>query len=143
MYCGNCGKEVHPQAVACPSCGVPPRLEKKFCPNCGTETQPNQALCTKCGAAIGGAAGGGGKKDKMVAGLLGIFLGSLGIHKFYLGYNKEGLIMLLVSVVGSFVTCGATLSVVGIIGLIEGIMYLMKSEQEFDQLYVQGHKGWF
>ena len=142
MYCGNCGKEVHPQAVACPSCGVPPRLEKKFCPNCGTETQPNQALCTKCGAAIGAAASGG-KKDKMVAGLLGIFLGSLGIHKFYLGYNKEGLIMLLVSVVGSFVTCGATLSVVGIIGLIEGIMYLTKSEQEFDQLYVQGHKGWF
>lgn len=143
MYCGNCGKEVHPQAVACPSCGVPPRLEKKFCPNCGTETQPNQALCTKCGAAIGASTAGGGKKDKMVAGLLGIFLGSLGIHKFYLGYNKEGLIMLLVSVVGSFVTCGATLSVVGIIGLIEGIMYLTKSEQEFDQLYVQGHKGWF
>lgn len=142
MYCGNCGKEVHPQAVACPACGVPPRLEKKFCPNCGTATQPNQALCTKCGAAIG-AATGGGQKDKMVAGLLGIFLGGLGIHKFYLGYNKEGLIMLLVSVIGGMFTCGAVSVAVQIIGLIEGIMYITKTDPEFDQLYVQGQKTWF
>lgn len=142
MFCRNCGKEVHPQAVACPSCGVPPRLEKKFCQNCGAETQPNQSLCTQCGVSfVGGTASG--DKVKMAAGLLGIFLGWLGIHKFYLGYQKEGLIMLLVSVVGGMVTCGVATGAISIIGLIEGIIYLTKSDEEFAQIYVSGRRGWF
>ncbi len=78
-------------------------------------------------------------KDKVAAGLLGIFLGSLGIHKFYLGYKKEGIIMLVVSLA----TCGIGASVMSIIGLIEGIMYLTKSDEEFQDIYVQGYKGWF
>ena len=78
-------------------------------------------------------------KDKMAAGLLGIFLGSLGIHKFYLGYKKEAIIMLVVSLA----TCGAGATVMSIIGLIEGIMYLTKSDEEFQEIYVQGYKGWF
>lgn len=76
---------------------------------------------------------------KLVAGLLGIFLGSLGIHKFYLGYKKEGLIMLLVSLL----TCGFGASVMGIIGLVEGIMYLTKSDEDFQALYIDGQKTWF
>jgi TM2 domain-containing membrane protein YozV len=82
-------------------------------------------------------------KDRMVAGLLGIFLGSLGIHKFYLGYRNEGLIMLLVTVVGSCLTFGVTAVVMEIIGIVEGIMYLTKSQQEFEQIYVYNKKGWF
>ncbi len=78
-------------------------------------------------------------KDRVAAGLLGIFLGSLGIHKFYLGYKKEAIIMLVVSVA----TCGIGASVMGIIGLIEGIMYLTKSDEEFQLTYVEGYKGWF
>jgi TM2 domain-containing membrane protein YozV len=142
MHCRNCGKEVNPQAVACPSCGVPPGLEKKYCPNCGSETQPNQSLCTKCGVALASGTTHG-DKGKVAAGLLGIFLGWIGIHKFYLGYNKEGLIMLLVSLLGGIVTCGAATGVISIIGLIEGIIYLTKSEEEFARLYIQGRKGWF
>ncbi|MDO5150707.1 MAG: NINE protein [Oscillospiraceae bacterium] len=79
------------------------------------------------------------KKEKLVAGLLGILLGSLGIHKFYLGYTKEGVIMLLVSLL----TCGIGAVVMEIIGLIEGIMYLVKSDEEFQATYVDSHKGWF
>jgi len=79
----------------------------------------------------------------MAAGLLGIFLGWLGIHKFYLGYQKEGLIMLLVSVVGGMVTCGVATGAISIIGLIEGIIYLTKSDEEFAQIYVSGRRGWF
>lgn len=79
------------------------------------------------------------EKQKLTAGLLGIFLGSLGIHKFYLGYKKEALIMLLVSLL----TCGFGASVMGIIGLIEGIMYLTKSDEEFADTYVNNQKGWF
>jgi TM2 domain-containing membrane protein YozV len=76
-----------------------------------------------------------GAEKKIVAGILGILLGGLGIHKFYLGYTKEGVIQLIISVV----TCGLG----GIIGLIEGIIYLTKSDEDFVRIYVTGRKGWF
>jgi TM2 domain-containing membrane protein YozV len=74
-----------------------------------------------------------------VAGICGILLGSLGIHKFILGYTKEGLIMLAISLL----TCGVGASVMWIIGLIEGILYLTKSDEEFVATYITGKKGWF
>lgn len=76
-----------------------------------------------------------GAEKKIVAGILGILLGGLGIHKFYLGYTKEGIIQLIVSVV----TCG----VGSLIGLIEGIIYLTKSDEDFVATYITGKKGWF
>lgn len=76
---------------------------------------------------------------KLAAGLLGIFLGSLGIHKFVLGYTKAGLIMLLVTVL----TCGLAGFVMGVIGLIEGIIYLTQTPQEFQSTYLEGRKEWF
>ncbi len=79
---------------------------------------------------------------KMLAGILGILLGSLGIHKFILGYNKEGAIMLVLGILGIF-TCGITSSISWIVGLIEGIMYLTKSDEEFHQTYQVGKKPWF
>ena len=82
-------------------------------------------------------------QKKLVAGLLGILLGSLGIHKFYLGYNTEGLVMLLVSLLGGFATCGLAWSAMHVIGLIEGILYLTKGDEEFARVYVRGRKGWF
>ena len=76
---------------------------------------------------------------KLAAGLLAIFLGSLGVHKFVLGYNTAGLIMLLVTVL----TCGIAGFVMGVIGIIEGIIYLTKSPEEFDAIYLQNSKEWF
>lgn len=76
-----------------------------------------------------------GADKKLVAGILGILLGGFGVHKFYLGYTKEGIIQL----VGTFVTCG----IGSIVGLIEGIIYLTKSDAEFVATYVTGRKGWF
>lgn len=78
-------------------------------------------------------------KNKMVAGLLGIFLGALGIHKFYLGYTKAAVIMLLVSLL----TFGVGAFVMEIIGLIEGIIYLTKNDQDFYNIYVANQKQWF
>lgn len=80
-----------------------------------------------------------GADKKIVAGILGILLGALGIHKFILGYTKEGVIMLVATVV----TCGIAGAVMGLIGLIEGILYLTKSDEEFVATYVTGKKGWF
>ncbi len=76
-----------------------------------------------------------GADKKLVAGLLGILLGWTGAHKFILGYKKEGIIQLVVSLV----TCGFF----GIVGIIEGIIYLTKSDADFVATYVTGRKGWF
>ncbi len=77
-----------------------------------------------------------GAEKKLVAGLLGIFLGSLAIHKFYLGYKKPAIIHLVVSI------CTCTIAG-SIIGLIEGIIYLTKSDEEFVETYVKNEKAWF
>lgn len=76
---------------------------------------------------------------KIAAGVCGIVIGALGIHKFILGYTGAGLIMLL----GSVLTCGLAAPVFGLIGLIEGILYLSKSDAEFVHTYVDGRKDWF
>ena len=82
-----------------------------------------------------------GAEKKIVAGILGILLGALGIHKFVLGYTKEGVIMLLVTILGSIIVIGPM--IMGIIGLIEGIMYLIKPDEEFVATYINAKKGWF
>ncbi len=76
---------------------------------------------------------------KTAAGICGILLGALGVHKFILGYTTEGIIMLLATVL----TCGIGGAVMGIIGLVEGIIYLTKSDEEFVSTYVISKKGWF
>src|SRR5438034_977157 len=80
-----------------------------------------------------------GADKKIVAGILGIVLGSLGIHKFMLGYQKEGMVMLLVSVLSCFTLYG----IMHVIGIIEGIMYLTKTDEAFVREYIYGRKGWF
>lgn len=75
------------------------------------------------------------ENKKVLAGIMGILFGYLGIHKFILGYTQEGIIQLVISVV----TCG----IGGIIGFIEGIIYLTKSDEEFYQTYQVGKKAWF
>nr|WP_322744017.1 NINE protein [Nostoc edaphicum] len=75
----------------------------------------------------------------MLAGIFAILLGTLGIHKFILGYTKEGVIMLLITLF----TAGYGAFVMGIISIIEGIIYLTKSDREFVQTYVSSKKGWF
>lgn len=82
-------------------------------------------------------------KDHVAAGLLAIFLGTLGIHKFYLGYNTAGFIMLAVTILGSLFTFGLAGAVMWVIAIIEGILYLTKSQTEFEQIYVLNKREWF
>lgn len=90
-----------------------------------------------------------GADKKILAGVLGIILGGLGIHKFVLGYQQEGVILLsvyLISIVVAFVTCGIgtpLIFVPTVIGIIEGIIYLTKSDEEFVQTYIVNKKPWF
>jgi TM2 domain-containing membrane protein YozV len=76
-----------------------------------------------------------GADKKIVAGICAILLGAFGVHKFILGYTTEGIIQLCIGVV----TCGTS----SIIGIIEGIIYLTKSDEEFVRTYIQNKKGWF
>ena len=118
MFCRNCGKEVHEQAVICVSCGCPPKSGKKFCQNCGAETNPSAEVCVKCGVKLATIVPEG-KKSKLAAGLFGILLGGLGIHRFYLGYVGIGIAQIVVT----FVTLGFG----AIWGFIEGILILTGS----------------
>lgn len=72
---------------------------------------------------------------KIAAGICGILLGSLGIHKFILGYTGTGIIMLILG----FITCG----LMGIVGIIEGIIYLTKTDEEFYNTYMVNERNWF
>ena len=107
---------------------------------------------TSWGAYAPAVSGGGGHpvrppKEKVVAGLLGILLGGFGIHKFYLGYTAPAVLMLLLSIAGWVFSCFLFPVILpiafGIIGLIEGNIYLVKSDAEFDAIYVQGTREWF
>jgi TM2 domain-containing membrane protein YozV len=133
----------------------------KPCPTCGTQNPGINVRCTNCGTVLpispmpmqhvpqsGGTAPAGAEK-KIAAGICGIVLGGLGIHKFILGYTQEGVILLsvyLVSLVIAIITCGIGTPLVlvpSIIGIIEGIMYLTKSDEEFVQTYIVNKKPWF
>jgi TM2 domain-containing membrane protein YozV len=92
----------------------------------------NQAMAAQDWRALGA-------DKKVAAGILGILIGSIGIHKFVLGYKTEGLIMLLVTLL----SCGVGAMIFGPIGLVEGILYLVKSDEEFVKTYIQNKRGWF
>jgi TM2 domain-containing membrane protein YozV len=76
-----------------------------------------------------------GADKKIAAGLCGILLGGFGVHRFILGDTTGGLIRIGISIV----TCGLG----GVIGFIEGILYLTKSDEDFVQTYLVEKKGWF
>ena len=88
------------------------------------------------------------KSKRVAAGVLGILLGALGVHKFVLGYQQAGIIMLAVTIVGSVITAclclpGSGALVMAIIGLVEGITYLTKSDEEFCRTYIVHRREWF
>ena len=125
----------------------------RYCTKCGAQNDELAQYCATCQAPLGPVSGGGyqpmqsvnpgpvtnwqamGADKKIAAGLCGILIGGLGVHKFILGYTTEGIIEIVITIV----TCGLG----HIIGLIEGIIYLTKSDEEFVRTYIQGRKGWF
>jgi TM2 domain-containing membrane protein YozV len=75
------------------------------------------------------------ENKRVIAGIFAILLGGLGVHKFILGYTQEGIIQLIIGIC----TCG----IGGVIGFIEGIIYLVKTDEEFYQTYQANKRGWF
>ncbi len=96
----------------------------KFCSNCGAEIKEGANVCLNCGKMVESEVTvDPNAKSKMAAGLLGIFLGSLGIHNFYLGYTGKAVAQLLITIL----SCGFLAIVSEIWGLIEGIQILTGS----------------
>lgn len=81
--------------------------------------------------------------NRVAAGVCGILLGGLGVHKFILGMPLAGTIMLVMTLVVGMLTCGLSASVMGLIGLVEGIIYLTKSDEDFYHTYVVQKRQWF
>ncbi len=95
----------------------------KYCSKCGKEIEDKANFCKECGANVGNNnehVNNGLQKSRIAAGLLGIFLGALGIHNFYLGYTGKAIGQLLITVL----SCGILAFVSAIWGLIEGILIL-------------------
>src|ERR1700722_9893512 len=83
----------------------------------------------------------GWEKNRIVAAVLALFLGHWGVHKFYLGKTNAGIIMLLMGTVGWLLVIPALAN--WVIAIIEFIIYLTKSDQQFYQDYVVGDRTWF
>lgn len=98
-----------------------------YCKYCGKKLEENQDVCLNCGKLVHEQTSTSTTgKSKIVAGVLGILLGTFGIHNFYLGYNGKALAQLLLTVL----TCGLLSPIIGIWGLIEGILILTGSINE-------------
>ena len=78
---------------------------------------------------------------RIIAAVLAFFLGGLGVHKFYLGINKVGVIYLLITILGSFIFVGPLVTF--IFCIIDIVKYLKCTPEEFEQTYVIGKKEWF
>ena len=125
------------------------------CPNCHSQNPANFQTCTNCGTMLPispmpmqpvggyGAQKLPGAEKKLAAGICGILVGSFGIHKFILGYQTEGIIMLTAWLLGLFLTCGVVSLVINVIAIVEGVIYLTKSDEEFVQTYILNKRPWF
>ncbi|WP_434778156.1 TM2 domain-containing protein [Neisseria sp. Ec49-e6-T10] len=91
------------------------------CKGCGKELHYTAITCPQCGAQIKPV----GQKNKLAAALLAFFLGSFGLHKFYLGKPIQGLLYLLF--------CWTFIP--GVISFIESIIYLCTSDENFAKKY--------
>lgn len=156
IKCKECGQEVSDKAKSCPKCGAP--VERMIsCAECGTQMSENINSCPNCGCPnplISGenarlythsnngtstssdvfAPGRSGKSRGAFA-LLAIFLGCLGVHFFYIGKTGAGVTNLVICMF-SWILLFIPLGVLGVLTLIQGILALTMTEEEFERRYI-------
>ena len=122
MYCKNCGYAMDDHAAVCVRCGTAAGTGSGYCPCCGAQVKADQLVCIECGAALGKNAEytanvPGMNRSRIAAGILGILVGGLGIHNFYLGFNVRGAVQLVLTLL----SCGLG----SMWGFVEGILILV------------------
>lgn len=109
----------------------------KFCFACAAQIDARAEICPKCGvrqpamAGMVNAVDAAFGRSRLVASLLAIFVGTLGIHRFYLGQQRQGTYF----IIAVFATLGVGAIVTFIIGLIEGVQLLSMTDTEFQRRY--------
>lgn len=128
-FCQECGERIRAKAEICPKCGVRQPYVRDYDP--GDSSEPSRSSSS----------------DRTTAGILAILVGCFGVHKFYLGLTGPGVVLL----VTTLVSCVLALCYIGLLGLmatctvslIEGIIYLTKTDAEFHREYVVRQRQWF
>jgi TM2 domain-containing membrane protein YozV/DNA-directed RNA polymerase subunit M/transcription elongation factor TFIIS len=118
------------------------REGERFCHSCGEPVDKRDRHCAECGAQqkeVRDPVMTDANSKKLAAGLCAILVGGFGVHKFILGYNTPGIIMLLVTLL----TCGVGGLAMYVISIVEGITYLTRSDEDFYRTYIVGKKEWF
>lgn len=127
VNCKECGQQISDSAASCPHCGAPVARES-FCQRCGGKMPANATFCPHCGAPVSPDLRAPYEKDKIVAGLLAIFLGGLGIHYFYMGKTVAGIL----SIVFTLVSCG----IWQVVMFIQGVLMLTMTDEAFRGKYI-------
>lgn len=123
----------------CPKCGQVEPTESQLCLNCGYSFAQTPMNAPQMAPNMMMNAPAEANSKKITTGILAILLGAFGVHKFVLGMTTPAVIMLCITVL----TCGFGAFISSIIGIVEGIIYLTKSDAEFYQTYMVEKKGWF
>ena len=132
-----------------PLAKVEKSVDEKFCHECGAVIRAKAEICPKCGVRQPSSPNKSGNYEaseiqkagrlRISAAVTAFLLAPFGVHKFVLGRIVSGIFMFLVS----FLTCGYGVLPMWIIGIIEGIIYLTKSDEAFHQQYVVERRSWF
>ena len=136
-HCINCGEEIAEDADVCPECGVSQSTslesahgqrsaDEKYCVSCGALINKQAEFCPECG--VDQPSSGSSDSDQVAAGILAILLGGLGVHKFYQGNMKLGVLYL----------CLFWTAIPALLGLVEGILMLVADEEEYERKYADG-----
>ena len=137
-YCRNCGSQIDGDADLCLDCGVNQSAtvgedqqtrsdNEKYCAECGEAINRKAEICPECGVRQPGVSGDA-STDKIVAGIFALLLGSIGVHKFYQGNVKYGVLYL----------CFFWTGIPALLGLIEGILMLVADDAEYERRYADG-----
>ena len=121
MYCKTCQREIDP----------PPG--SAFCPGCGSPLDEGIVPEVSVGEAKDRRNMGGRRPNRIVAGLLALCFGAFGVHKFYLGYTRQGLFMLV----------GSILSLKLFVGVLEAVSCFVRDDRQFEAMHADLSRPWF
>ena len=145
LFCTNCGNSIDKCAAVCMSCGAKPVGHKKFCRYCGVGINPEQVICIKCEeeivtADVPHSVGSSSKslfawqKNKWLAGILAVFFGWAGVHKYYMGSWGWGLVFTVVL----FLTYGVSILVTIPVSVVEAVKFFFMPDDVFAAKYAPG-----